>query len=876
MRDWKITCFLIVILITMVISTTVFSQDISKRYAILVGVESYPHLSSQDRLHYCIRDVDLLKEKLINRAFFLPENIQVLKCTPTQEGEMVATKSNIENAINSLRNVMDRNSVLFFYFSGHGTSVIDERSPEPDGNEEYFLPADAMPDMRNFIQDDDLIFWLSKIPEGKKVIIVDACYQGEGKGYKMRDKGITVPEINQKDDLVTSVDIMLAASAGNEPAFEDDKAQNSAFTSLFAEALDNLSRADVDNDRKLNFNEITGYIKDRISGQNPQLEIKSEDIILADHTFGFISIDGNPIGADVYIGNEKIGRTPVAEVRYDAGTHILRIEKSMFKPYVDNNFVISPGWNNPYSYKLNPMTGTIMGRVVDDKSNGVPGVTVSLRGALAGVYGDTETRTSGDGSYYMNVSIGDYTGLVFEKLPDYKTETLPRRVSVKTDEITQLEPVVLEREVAGLAITTNITGVTVYLNGEYKGVTPLSVIPDLPTGDYTVRFRSNNIIEKEETVHVVANRINRLDVNDLEYKYGTLEIESQPSGATVKIGDKLLGTTPLKERMVTGSYTLDIGGIPGYGGATRNVRIEWNETTRAPEVILRKNVARIMIDSNVDDFYVTVTDKQTGKTVYSGDIKESSTTPELKFGNYTVMGRVRGFGSISKEVTISEARSTSVEFEFTGNLEISGSPIGADVLINGESAGKLPLTLENHEIGVYDVTVEAGGYEGKSERVKIETDKTSSIQVQLTRKSRFNALKKSLILPGNGQWYSGRKTSSTLLILVEAGAAIAITKFQLDYTGRKEDYDRAVEDYNNAAVNIGYYRERMDKYYDDLTKIENYRNYAIYGALGVWLYNVIDAYVFMPRLKENPVMGYLKNFKFCAEKQAFILRYTVW
>ena len=92
------------------------------------------------------------------------------------------------------------------------------------------------------------------------------------------------------------------------------------------------------------------------------------------------------------------------------------------------------------------------------------------------------------------------------------------------------------------------------------GKTPMDVTA-LPTGSHEVTVRREGWPDFVKTVQVVKGG---KPVVTREFIEGTLIVESTPSGATVKLGARTLGVTPLKVQAPSGRLQLALSGPVGY------------------------------------------------------------------------------------------------------------------------------------------------------------------------------------------------------------------------------------------------------------------------------------------------------------------------
>ncbi len=95
----------------------------------------------------------------------------------------------------------------------------------------------------------------------------------------------------------------------------------------------------------------------------------------------------------------------------------------------------------------------------------------------------------------------------------------------------------------------SIDGATVYLNGEYKGETPLNV-PQLPTGNYVVRIDYEGYRAQPDFI-TVAEDEEAISIIELRPIRAFLSVDSEPPLAEVMLNeDTLLGETPIGRKPI--------------------------------------------------------------------------------------------------------------------------------------------------------------------------------------------------------------------------------------------------------------------------------------------------------------------------------------
>jgi TolB-like protein len=120
-------------------------------------------------------------------------------------------------------------------------------------------------------------------------------------------------------------------------------------------------------------------------------------------------------------------------------------------------------------------------------------------------------------------------------------------------------------------------------------------------------------------------------------------------------------------------------------------------------------------------------------------------------------------------------------------------------------------------------------------------------------KSKTGALMRSMVLPGFGQLYSGRKISGFSFLLLEAGMIGMAAKSNSDYASFQTEYDTQLANYNAATVpaDIASYKALVDQARTDMTGANDQLTLFFAAAGGIWLINAIHAFLTGPDLADN-------------------------
>ena len=147
----------------------------SEKRAVLVGVNKYSKLDAKYQLSGCGNDVALVQSVLEGKFGFAPENIRVLL-------DEEATRDAILGAMDSLVEESEKDDIVVFHYSGHGSTRTDMEGDEPDGMDETIMPHDSgrAPHENRDITDDMIYDWLLRLSQKTKyvTVIFDCCHSG--------------------------------------------------------------------------------------------------------------------------------------------------------------------------------------------------------------------------------------------------------------------------------------------------------------------------------------------------------------------------------------------------------------------------------------------------------------------------------------------------------------------------------------------------------------------------------------------------------------------------------------------------------------------------------------------------------------------------
>jgi hypothetical protein len=151
------------------------SPDLRQKWALLIGINSYPNFLPRGQLSGCIHDIEVMRQ-VLEKSFNFPEN-HVVSLTDEQ-----ATREGILAAMKDLVARIGEDDIVVFHYSGHGSQMTDLEGDEPDGLDETIVPSDSgrFPHENRDIKDDEIYLWLKELTAktSTATLIFDCCHSG--------------------------------------------------------------------------------------------------------------------------------------------------------------------------------------------------------------------------------------------------------------------------------------------------------------------------------------------------------------------------------------------------------------------------------------------------------------------------------------------------------------------------------------------------------------------------------------------------------------------------------------------------------------------------------------------------------------------------
>ena len=305
-------------------------------------------------------------------------------------------------------------------------------------------------------------------------------------------------------------------------------------------------------------------------------------------------------------------------------------------------------------------------------------------------------------------------------------EGSPSNLSFTLHDILRFEPDPVTPDVTwgSLHITSEPPGASVYIDNRYAGSTPF-VNDDIQTGRYRISVRQSGYDNYNQTVTIAEGE--RASVNASLKAFGSLLIESDPSGAEVVIDGRVVGETPYRDPQISaGNYDVTIR-KDGYREYTSNVTVRERETR---EVIHNLASARGEL---------TVLVRPWGSIYVNGELKAENSATQFQ-GEYAAgTHRIRavhpqlGTWENDVEVTAGSNENIIIDFNRKVNVVITSEPAFCEIYIDGEATGEYTPKQMQVPIGLRTIEVRRDGYtmEGNPVTMNFTKDKEDPIHFRL-------------------------------------------------------------------------------------------------------------------------------------------------
>jgi len=289
-------------------------------------------------------------------------------------------------------------------------------------------------------------------------------------------------------------------------------------------------------------------------------------------------------------------------------------------------------------------------------------------------------------------------------------------------------------------VSSDPTGGSVLFDGTNYGITPVTItVSTTGTPDHTItvsksgyqtwtQFYSGNP-SADQTISVFAT------LNPV-VQTGNIYVNSNPAGASAILdnGYDQLTTPGTFNAVSTGWHNVQVS-KSGYLVYSTDIEVKPGATS---------NVMATLVP-NTQYGSISVSSNPTGASLYVDTIYQGVTNQivsNLAVGTHTVTLKKSGYQDYSQSATVNNAQTTYLSITLsplssptTGDLDVSSTPSGASVYLNGAYKGETrssgPLYITGLSPGAYSTVLKKSGYNDYSTTANIVAGSTAKISAAL-------------------------------------------------------------------------------------------------------------------------------------------------
>lgn len=286
--------------------------------------------------------------------------------------------------------------------------------------------------------------------------------------------------------------------------------------------------------------------------------------------------------------------------------------------------------------------------------------------------------------------------------------------------------VTLSANLGSLSIISRPPGARVFINNQFRGVTPLS-IDNMAEGEYSLNISREGFSEVTQKALIIAGKKTEIAV-ELPVNIGSIRVTSVPSGADVFLDGKSAGITPLIIKDISvGEHRVELK-KSGFIDSTSRVLVE-KDRVNDVNVVLSRTTGSFNIVSIPSGALILVDGVQKGLTPFKID--------NIPAGDHQVKLTKDGYQDLETTITVIEKKVGELRVEmkrYTGSFEVKSIPAGAQVFIDGDLKGITPLVIDDISVGQHLLRLIKEGYIEATKTVTVAKEVKDTHEIELIAK----------------------------------------------------------------------------------------------------------------------------------------------
>lgn len=270
---------------------------------------------------------------------------------------------------------------------------------------------------------------------------------------------------------------------------------------------------------------------------------------------------------------------------------------------------------------------------------------------------------------------------------------------------------------------------TVYIQGRMEPLNNGVAEVPLVFGNYPYRVEAANYHVEEGTIEINdPNNPHILDIR-LKQAFGYLSIagNKEYDGADIFIDDKLIGKYPMQN-------------TPLKSG-NHKVMVKKKLYDPYVEEMKMADSAYVLLNPKLKENYslakISVTNSKDAQIYIDGELVGTGQwNGKIEAGRHIIEARKASHKPSEREILVVKNQDLNISMfaptPIYGKLEVTTTPRGADVYIDGKLAGRSELNLQNILVGGHVVDIKKKGFRAETRNITVEEGDVKRLHVSMT------------------------------------------------------------------------------------------------------------------------------------------------
>ena len=329
----------------------------------------------------------------------------------------------------------------------------------------------------------------------------------------------------------------------------------------------------------------------------------------------WLSINTLPADAMVYV-NDRFVKNGAYQARLKPGNYTYRVEAPLY--YTETGKVVIADTSKVLNIELKPAFGYLSVSSEPEQD--------------AKIFVDGKLQSKMTPGITEPLSSGEHTVQVYKEMYQPSFQKIVIEDGKTTPCNLKLIPTFAE-----ISINVPNDG-TIFINNEQKGIG--SWFGRLNAGVYSMEARKPNHRPAKKDIEIVAGEKQTIDLQPTPI-YGTVDIITNPIGATITINGKVYGTTPNTiNDLIIGDYDVELS-LDQHVTAIEKITVTESQTVTLNTSLIKGHA-------------LTINSNPSGATITIGS-KDYGTTPQsltLQKGDYNIILSLKGYLTDKKTITL--------------------------------------------------------------------------------------------------------------------------------------------------------------------------------------------------------------------------------